>query len=78
VALVKRFDSLGVSERRRVHGEVRCGFATFERDGKRYLQLDTFGSNERVIPGKVSQSIQIDREGAVALKALLSHVFPGV
>jgi hypothetical protein len=41
--------------------EVECGYKSFvNSDGRRLLQLDTYGSQERVIPGKVSQSLQID------------------
>ena len=63
VALVRRFSQVTMGERQRVHGEVECGFSTFERDGNRYLQLDTYGWPERAIPGKVSQTIQLDEEG---------------
>ena len=42
----------------------------FERDGKSYLQLDTYGSADRKIPGKVSQSIQfLDSDCGVLLDA---------
>ncbi len=78
MALVKKFDHFGAGERGRVHGVVACTYATFDVDGNRYLQLDTYGSSERAIPGKVSQSIQVDREGARLLKALLQRSFPGV
>jgi hypothetical protein len=40
-------------------------------DGKRYLQLDTFGSRTRQIVGKVSQSIQFDVASAAELKRLI-------
>jgi hypothetical protein len=63
-------------ERVHVHGEVECGYTTFERDGSRYLQLDTYGSEEREIPGKISQSIQLNAESAAQLKALIERTFP--
>jgi len=68
VALVKSFEKVGSSDRGRIHEEVRCGYASVDVDGQRYRQLDTYGSNERVIAGKVSQSIQLDRDGARRLK----------
>lgn len=78
MALVKKFDNLGAGNRGRVHGEVDCTYATFEVEGRRYLQLDTYGSSDRAFPGKISQSIQIDVQGARQLKRLLDRTFPGV
>ena len=62
----------------RVHGEVECGYLSFASSGRTYLQLDTYGSKGRKIPGKVSQSIQLDADGARELVALIKHTFPGV
>jgi hypothetical protein len=78
VALIKVFAPAGAGDRGRVHGEVECGYTAFESGGKTYLQLDTYGSSERAIPGKVSQSIQLDEEAARQLKRLLRHTFPGI
>ena len=78
MALVRRFSQVTAGERQRVHGEVECGFSTFERGGNRYLQLDAYGSPERAIPGKVSQTIQLDETGARDLKHLLARTFPGI
>lgn len=35
-----------------------------ERDGRKILQIDTHGSDEREIPDKVSQTIQLDENAA--------------
>jgi hypothetical protein len=78
VALIKAFAPAGVGNRGRVHGEVECGYTVFAERGKSYLQLDTYGSSERVIPGKVSQSIQLDEAAARQLKLLLEKAFPGI
>ena len=78
VALVRTFEPSRSEARRRVHGEVDCGFATFEVGGRRYLQLDTYGSTERAIPGKTSQSLQLDESGARRLKRLIEATFPDV
>lgn len=76
MALVTKFDELGAGNRGRVHGEVTCTYATFEIEAQRYLQLDTYGSSDREFPGKISQSIQVNREGARRLKRLLDRAFP--
>jgi hypothetical protein len=61
-----------------LHKPVLCGWRMFDVEGKRILQLDTYGSEDRQIPDKVSQSIQIDREGAATLLKLIREAFPGV
>lgn len=40
-------------------------------DGERYVQIDTYGKNDREIPGKESQSIQFDEERTKVLVDLL-------
>jgi hypothetical protein len=64
-------------ERHQVHGVVECGYTIFEDGGTRYLQLDTYGSQERQIPGKTSQSIQLNAESAAQLKTLIEKTFAG-
>jgi hypothetical protein len=63
-------------ERNHVHGVVECGYTVFESRGTRYLQLDTYGSPHRKIPGKTSQSIQLNAHAAAQLKALIEKTFP--
>lgn len=43
----------------RIHKEAEATYSIFEEDGKRYYQIDTYGSDDREITGKVSQSIQM-------------------
>lgn len=50
------------------HTEVNCTYSIVESDGKKYLQIDTYGSSTRKIPGKKSQSIRFSPE---AIKQLL-------
>jgi len=78
LALIRRFEPLGARDTGRVHGEVDCGFSIFENGGRRYLQLDTYGSSTRAIPGKVSQSIQVDEDGARVLARLVRQAFPTI
>jgi len=71
MALVKNFEEVG-KERYSVHGPVECSYMAFTaEDGKRYLQLDTFGSKERQIVGKISQSVQLDEDSAAELKRII-------
>ncbi|WP_082279438.1 hypothetical protein [Mycobacterium colombiense] len=74
MALIGDFQQVG-SDRNGVHKPVLCGWRTFIVDGQTFLQLDTYGSDERQIPNKVSQSIQLDREHAATLVKLIHDAF---
>lgn len=77
MALISRFEERPIVPSR-VHDEVTCGFATAQLGGRTILQLETYGSRSRKIPGKVSQSIQIDERAARELKRILERSFPGL
>ncbi len=65
-----------VKNRQRVHGPVDYDYGVFSSDGRTYVQFDTYGSADRQIPGKTSQTIQLDSESAKALIQLLLDVYP--
>ncbi|MBS9720130.1 methionyl-tRNA formyltransferase [Tianweitania sp. BSSL-BM11] len=48
---------------------------TYELDGHKLMQINTVGRTSRNMPGKVSQSIQLDEEGAAELFAELKSHF---
>lgn len=77
MALVKRFEQRPI-EPNRLHGEVVCGYVTRQISGRLILQLETYGSPNRENPDKVSQSLQLDEDGARALKHILEASFPGI
>jgi hypothetical protein len=73
MALVKNLESV-TKERNSVHGPVDCAYTIFAaNDGKRYLQLDTFGSRSRKIAGKISQSMQFDEDLAHQLVRIINE-----
>ena len=74
MALIRRFEKLE-GERHGLHDEVEARYAIFERDGKVFLQFNTYGRPSREAPGTVSQSIQLDRAGAEQLHKLLAAAF---
>ena len=49
-----------------------------EIDGTAYLLLESCGAADRAMPGKVSQSLHLDRHRAAELKTLLEQQFPGI
>lgn len=60
----------------KVHGPVVAGQKIFERAGDRFVQFDTYGSPDRKFRGKVSQSIQPDKDAARELVQIVRRAFP--
>ncbi|GHD89408.1 hypothetical protein [Streptomyces naganishii] len=77
MALIREFQQVS-SDTQKLHGPVTCGYRTFTVNGRRVLQLDTYGSEERQIHGKISQSIQLDDDAARNLLRVLQEAFPGL
>ena len=60
------------------HTETECTYCLVkDREGNRYLQVDTYGSSGRKIEGKKSQSIRFAPEAIRELKGIISLYFPG-
>jgi hypothetical protein len=74
MALVRAFEKLE-GERQTLHEEVVARYATFQKDDRAFVQINTYGRATRQIPDKVSQSIQLDRDGAQQLVAILKTAF---
>ena len=58
-----------------LHEKVHATYTVFEKDGQKYVQLDTYGKDDRDNPEKISQSIQLDEETARFLVKLLIKEF---
>ena len=62
MAIVRKLDPIQL-DRDSKHSEVDCTYSVIEDDkGNKYLQIDTYGSKTRKIPGKKSQSIRFSPE----------------
>jgi len=68
---IKRIDKY----RNTVHEKVHATYTVFELDGKKYVQLDTYGRIDRENPEKISQSFQLDAESAKFLIDILKKEF---
>ena len=68
---IKKIDK----NRNMIHEKVFSTYTIFEDAGEKYMQLDTYGRNEREMPEKVSQSLQFDRETAKFFVNLLVKEF---
>lgn len=65
-----------VLEKETRHTETECTYSIIqESDGAKLLQLDTYGSESRQIPGKVSQTIRFSPQGLKQLKQILKDNF---
>jgi hypothetical protein len=62
-------------ERNSIHDEIKATYTTFRHDDRVFIQIDSYGRDDREVPGKKSQSIQLDREAALALFNILKREF---
>jgi len=61
--------------RNTIHKPVRATYTTFVENGQVYFQIDTYGTAEREMPEKVSQSLQLDKQMAAILVDMLRTEF---
>lgn len=74
MALIKTFERKDL-ERNKVHDPISASFTSFSDGDRKFVQIDTHGRETREIPGKKSQTIQLDADGARALIAILNREF---
>jgi hypothetical protein len=77
MAFISSFEERPLSPRG-VHDPVLCGYSALMLDGKRILQLETYGSRDRDVVDQPSQKIQLDVDGARSLKRIIESSFPGL
>ncbi len=56
------------------HKPVECTFSKVEKDGEKFLQIDTYGSKERKLKGKKSQTIRFTPKAIKSLKDILENL----
>lgn len=67
----KRFEK----DRNTVHNKVAATYSVFEIHGEKYFQIDSYGNSDREMPGKISQSFQLDKKTAEYLVNLITKEF---
>ncbi|MBX3633034.1 MAG: hypothetical protein KF695_08995 [Simplicispira sp.] len=55
------------------HAAVDCTYTVVTHEGQKFLQLDTYGSLARQIPGKKSQSLRFSPEALQQLKQIIQE-----
>ena len=74
MALIRSFERKNM-QRNSLHKPIGATYTPFEHDGRVLLQIDSYGTEDREMPGKKSQTFQLDREGATALFGILKREF---
>ena len=74
MALIRRFEQKNM-ERNSLHDEISATYTVFQYDDRVLVQIDTYGRDTREMPGKKSQTIQLDRQGAEQLFGILKSAF---
>jgi hypothetical protein len=62
-------------DRNSVHEEIDASYTTFERDGRKFVQINTYGRDTRQNVGSRSQTLQLDELGATELFNILRKEF---
>jgi hypothetical protein len=70
MAIIRKLEYLTL-EKGTAHTEAEGTYSIVEDKNGKCLQIDTYGSNTRKIPGKKSQSIRFAPEAIQQLKVLL-------
>lgn len=75
MALIGKLEKLEM-DRNSVHKQVEGTYSVFKDDaGNTFVQLDTYGSKERKLKGKKSQSLQLNEKSARALLEILRSAY---
>ena len=64
MAIITAFERADRVLRGRHPTKVVAKYLIDEVEGRKVLQLNTYGSNQRQVPGKLSQTLQIDDAAA--------------
>lgn len=76
MALIKKDKIIkNEKDKYKVHEEVQAGYSIFTSNGEKYFQIETYGSSDRKIPGKVSQSLQFDEGSIKELIRIFNNCF---
>jgi len=69
MAIIRKFEQLDLQANAR-HTDTRGGYSVQGQDGEKFIQINTVGSENRLIPGKVSQTLRLSKEAIEQLAEL--------
>lgn len=73
MALVNKMEK--ISRNSKVHAEVEATYNIITQAGRKYVQINTYGSSDRKEKGVVSQTIQLSEEAINQLKRIVEKGF---
>lgn len=73
MALIRNLSK--ISRNSRLQTEAESTYNILVKNGKKYIQINTYGSKERVHTNVVSQTIQIDEQTAKQLLDIIKSEF---
>lgn len=73
MALVEKLSKITL-EKNSAHQTVECSYSIVDTPEGKLLQIDTYGSVNRQIKGKKSQSIRFSKEAASQLSKILQSL----
>jgi hypothetical protein len=62
-----------ISRNAHVQNEVDASYNILNKDGRKYIQINTYGSKERKAKGVVSQTIQFNEQSAKQLAEIINR-----
>lgn len=71
MALINKMEK--ISRNSKVHDEVEATYNVVVKQGKKYIQINTYGSKERKAKGEVSQTIQLSEEAISQLQIIIKN-----
>lgn len=69
MAIIRKFEELDLKTNTR-HTETNGGWSVQGQDGEKFIQINTVGSVDREIPGKVSQTLRLSKDAVEQLAEL--------
>ena len=69
MAIIREFEQLDLKANAR-HTVTKGGYSIQGQDGEKFIQINTVGSEDRMIPGKVSQTLRLSKEAIEQLAEL--------
>ncbi|MHB8065694.1 MAG: hypothetical protein ACYDG2_24260 [Ruminiclostridium sp.] len=73
MALVKKL--VKISKNSRLQAEAECTYNIIVEGGEKYMQINTYGSSERVNKNVASQTLQFNQQSASQLFDILKKEF---
>ena len=69
MAIIRKFEEIELKANAR-HTETEGGYSIQGQDGEKFIQINTVGSKDREIPGKVSQTLRLSKHAIEQLADL--------